>query len=331
MARATPKKKTTTNRPDFARLAQEAIATTAHPARDLERYLLPVEDLNARYRVPYEPDRRWLDYSRDFTSTHLEVSHRIGQTFRDGVFAWPDRFLDPWLDLEPIGLARPEFRVYVPDRPGTTSPPDLRYKLEWTDMLPPLVSEFDPVAHATRWRDQDAAASKVQGTSNARSNTNGEVTDVQAGVGVLYQPSTNGGVFQFRPLVLWRSWVSISTDAPPIAPPWPIATAQSYGAVRMVAQSWRAADGGDFRTDAISTVDLWNYFTTTPNRIWAHDDSGIATPEAGGWIELPANRKRVYALWAIVRAWSKGTYAGPSLSSALGMGMCSIPFMIVEH
>ena len=99
----------------------------------------------------------------------------------------------------------------------------------------------------------------------------------------------------------------------------------------MVAQSWRTSDGSDFRTDAISTIVLWNHFVFTPNRIWAHDDSGTASPGADGWIELPASRQRVYALWAIVRGWSKSVYAAPCLSSALGMGMRSIPFMIVEH
>ena len=95
--------------------------------------------------------------------------------------------------------------------------------------------------------------------------------------------------------------------------------------------TWRAIDGRDFRTDAIRTVDLWNYFTSTPNRVWSQEDSGFANPWADGWLELPANHKRVYALWAIVRGWSRSVYAAPSLSSALGMGMCSIPFMIVDH
>jgi hypothetical protein len=318
-------------RPDFVRLALAAIATTSHPAQELDKCLRPLDALAVRHPTPYEPDQRQLDYSRDFTSTHLKVSRHMGQTLRGGSFSWPDHFMDPWADFEPGFLARPEFRVYVPDLPGSTSPPDLRYSLEWTDMLAPLVNVWDPVAHAARWRDQDAAASKVAGTAYCRSNTNGDVTDAQAGVGVLYQPATSGGVFQFRPSVQWRSWVSISADAPPNSPPWPLATAQSYGAVRMVVQSWRAADGSDFRTDAIRTVDLWNYFTSTPNRVWSQEDSGFANPWADGWLELPANHRRVYALWAIVRGWSKSVYAAPSLSSALGMGMCSIPFMIVDH
>ena len=69
----------------------------------------------------------------------------------------------------------------------------------------------------------------------------------------------------------------------------------------------------------------------TPNRFWPQENSGTATPGADGWLELPANRQRVYALWAIVRGWSQSRYAAPSISSALGIGMCSVPFMIVEH
>ena len=108
---------------------------------------------------------------------------------------------------------------------------------------------------------------------------NGAESDAYAGVGVLFQPVTSRARFQFRPLVLWNSWVSISADAPPIAPPYPAATAFSVATVRMLAQSWRTVDGSDFRTDADRTVELVNYFTWTPNRVWAQDDAGVATPD----------------------------------------------------
>jgi hypothetical protein len=71
--------------------------------------------------------------------------------------------------------------------------------------------------------------------------------------------------------------------------------------------------------------------TTAPNRIWAEEESGVANPGDDGPLELPNTRQRVYALWAIIRGWSKSVYAPPSLSSVLGIGACSIPFMIVEQ
>jgi hypothetical protein len=281
--------------------------------------------------MPYEPEPRLVEYARDFARSHLEVSQRLGAELRGGGMIRADRYLAPWADFDPWLLTGPGVSVYVPDRPDSSAAPDLRYKLEWTDQLPPMVNEFDPVARAVRWRDQDASASKVQGACYARSNTNGADTDVQAGVGILFRPTRRRGRFQFRPLVLWRSWVTISADPPPVAPPHPLATAQSYGAARLVAQSWRASDGGDFRTDAVVTIPLWNEFVFTPNRFWAQANSGVANPFADGPLELPVDRRRVFALWAIVRCWSRSVYAPPSLSSALGMGWCSIPFMIVEQ
>ena len=40
--------------------------------------------------------------------------------------------------------------------------------------------------------------------------------------------------------------------------PSALATSFSYGAARLVAQSWRESDAGDFRTDAIRNMEQWN-------------------------------------------------------------------------
>ena len=50
-----------------------------------------------------------------------------------------------------------------------------------------------------------------------------------------------------------------------------------------------------------------------------------------GWVDLPADRDRVYALWVILRCYSRSTYAPPALSSAIVTAKCSVPFIFVEH
>ena len=132
-------------------------------------------------------------------------------------------------------------------------------------------------------------------------------------------------------LALWTSWISLEADYPPGTPPSALATSFSYGAARLVAQSWRASDAGDFRTDAIRDMEQWNYFVSTPNRFRAMGESGVANPGNAGWVDLPADRDRVYALWVIQRCFSRSTYAPPSLSSAIVSARCTIPFIFVEH
>jgi hypothetical protein len=321
------------DKPDLSRFvapAQEAIGLVARGRDELRRYLRPIDELSRRHPPTYEPDARLVEYARDFTTAHLEVSRGVGQAVMDGSLGSAITFLSPWGDLDIDLLRAPQLSVYLPDAPGSTADPSLRYKLEWTHTNPEL-NVFDPVARVSRWRDQLAIASKVEGKCIMRAGTNGDESDSQAGVGVLFQPGRSRGFFQFRALALWTSWVSISADDPPVPPPWPTATSQSYGAVRLVAQSWRASDATDFRTDAIRDIEVWNHFVTTPNRVWALNESGIANPGVLGWIELPANRDRVYALWVILRGWSRSTYALPSLSSAIVSGSCLVPFIIVEH
>lgn len=312
----------------WRRRALDAIRSTVSPTHALDTLLADVDAFRHRHEPVRELPADFERYAREFAATHLDASRRIGTALEDRTFTFRDHYLKPWRDLDLDVLLGPRLRVFVPDRPGSSSPADLRYALEWTTQLPPLVNEFDVAARAVRWRDQTGLASKVDGSLFARFATNGDVSDVQAGVGVLFKP-TSRRLFQFRPLILWRSWVSISADAPPTTP-YPIATVQTHSWARLVAQSWRA-DGSDFRTDAVKNIDLVDYVATTPNRVWATEDSGVATPGAAGWLELPADRNRVYALWAIIRGWSRSTYAPPSLSSAITYTSASVPFMIVEH
>ena len=314
----------------FVDLAQQAIARVDGRSDEARRLIEPLERFRERNAPPYDPDERLVDYAREHGRLHLEASRRIGETLYGGSVDRQHDFLRPWSDVELEALLAPRLNVFVPDRPGSTAEPSRRYALEWTDQKPDL-NEFDPLAKASRWRDQVAIASKSEGRCVSRSSTNGDETDVQAGVGVLFQPSRRRGSLQFRALLLYEPWVSLSADWPPLPPPQPIATAQSYGAIRLVAQSWRATDAGDFRTDALRTIELWNHFVATPDRLTGWNESGIANPGSAGWLDVPADRSRIYALWVILRCWSRSTYSPPSLSSAIVTGLCQVPFMIVEH
>ncbi|MFN8062383.1 MAG: hypothetical protein U0Q12_24740 [Vicinamibacterales bacterium] len=315
---------------EFTALAQAAIEKTARPLAALDEILKPLDAFADRHKPKPNPDPRFENYAREFSAVHLDATTRLGHYLREGALVAFDRF-GSWHDLDAGVLAAPRLRVYVPDRPGTTSPPDLRYTLSWTTMLPDF-NEYDPFYKVSRWRAQNAEARITDGTCVAGFSTNGDTTDVQAGVGIKFQPTASRGTFQFRPLVIWRTWTSLETDPPPFtAPPYPLASARSHAWVRLVAQSWRAADHGDFRTDATLSINLVDYAIATPNRFHGQEESGIANPSPANWLELPADKTRVYALWAILRGWSHSTYAHPSLSSAIASGMCSVPFMIVEH
>jgi hypothetical protein len=261
----------------FETLAREGLNALAKDAGAFREYLAPIAALEERHRLAYEPDERLDEYARDHGKSYLAVSRAVGAAVRDGTLDVSGAYLGGWRDEYADWFVSPQLRVCVADQPGSTADPALRYKLEWTDQQPEL-NFWDPIAHATRWRDQLAIASRVDGTCLVRSSTNGDQTDVQAGVGVLFRPVRRRAMFQFRALALWTSWVSISADAPPVPPPHPSATSRSYGAVRLVAQSWRASDGGDFRTDAIRDMPQWDYFVRTPDRIWEHDVSGVANP-----------------------------------------------------
>ena len=313
----------------FVPLAREGLETLAKHRNALDAYFEPIDELHARYAPQFEPDDRFVEYAKAHAERYLDLSRRIGARVMGGSFD-VGGYLGTWRDAYADAFITPHTYVYVADQPGSTQDPALRYKLEWTDQKPEL-NEWDSVAHATRWRDQLAIASKVDGTCTVRSSTNGDETDVQAAVGALFQPTGPRSVFQFRALALWTSWISLEADYPPGTPPSALATSFSYGAARLVAQSWRASDAGGFRTDAIRDMEQWNHFVSTPNRFRAMGESGVANPGNAGWVDLPADRDRVYALWVIQRCFSRSTYAPPSLSSAIVSARCTIPFIFVEH
>lgn len=325
-----PKRHATAGRERFVALARDGLASLVAAEQALRRHLDPIDALDAQYRPRYEPDAHLVEYARAHGTAYLEVSRNVGTAVRDGALDLAGGHLGGWRDAYADWFVARKLRVYVADRAGSSADPALRYRLEWTDQKPPL-NEWDQGAHASRWRDQHAIASRTEGTCIVRSATNGDQTDVQAGIGVLFQPTRSKGLFEFRALALWTSWLSLSADAPPIAPPHPVATARSYGAVRLVAQSWRAADASDFRTDAVRDLQQWDYAVGTPDRLWAHSESGIAAVGAAAWINLPADRERIYALWVILRCYSHSRYAPPSLSSAIVTAKCTVPFIFVEH
>src|SRR5512134_3511049 len=68
------------DRSKFIELAQQAIGRVGRTSDDLRRLVEPIEQLNARYRQPYEPDERLVEYAREYSRVHLEASRRIGQT-----------------------------------------------------------------------------------------------------------------------------------------------------------------------------------------------------------------------------------------------------------
>jgi hypothetical protein len=314
----------------FVPLAREGLDALAKRRRAFDAHFEAVDELHARQAPQFDPDDRYIAYAKAHAGRHLELSRRIGQTVMGGSFDVAGAYLGSWRDAYADHFVAPHTYVYVADRPGSAHDPALRFKLEWTDKKPEL-NEWDPVAHATRWRDQAAIASKADGTCTVGSSTNGDEADVQAAVGALFQPSGPRSMFQFRALALWTYWISLEADYPPGTPPGAAATSFSYGTVRLVAQSWRTSDGSDFRTDAIRDMEQWRYFVSTPNRFRAMDESGVASPGNAGWVDLPADRDRVYALWVILRCFSRSTYAPPALSSAIVSARCSIPFIFVEH
>jgi hypothetical protein len=197
----------------FETLARDGLNALAKDADAFRKYLAPIAALEERHRLVYEPDERLDEYARDHGKSYLAVSRAVGAAVRDGTLDVSGAYFGGWRDEYADWFVSPQLRVYVADQPGSTADPALRYKLEWTDQQPEL-NFWDPSAHATRWRDQLAIASKVDGTCLVRSSTNGDQTDVQAGVGVLFQPVRRRAMFQFRALALWTSWVSISADAP---------------------------------------------------------------------------------------------------------------------
>jgi hypothetical protein len=314
----------------FVPLAHEGLDALARRKSSLDAHFQPIDELRARHAPQFDADDRFVEYAKAHGERYLDLSRRIGATVMGGSFDVSGAYLGTGRDAYADWFTAPHTYVYVADRPGSAYDPALRYRLEWTDKRPEL-NEWDPVAHATRWRDQVAIASKADGTCTVRSSTNGDETDVQAAVGALFQPTGPRSMFQFRALALWTYWIHLEADYPPGTPPSAVATSFSYGAVRLVAQSWRVSDGGDFRTDAIRDMEQWRYFVSTPNRFHAMDESGVANPGNAGWVDLPADRDRVYALWVILRCFSRSTYAPPSLSSAIVSAKCTVPFIFVEH
>jgi hypothetical protein len=248
----------------FVPLAKGGLGELAKTRDPLAELLRPVDALAERYRPPYEPDQHLVDYAREYSSVHLQASQAVGAAVMDGTLDLAGDYLGSWRDAYASYYQSPQLLAYAADRPGSTIDPALRYKLEWTGLAQPNNAVWDVHAHAQRWRSQEAIASKTDGTCIVTSNTHGDETIVQAGVGALFQP-TRRPFFQFSAMALWTSWVSISADAPPAAPPHPIATALSHGAVRLVAQSWRASDRGDFRTDAIRYMPQWTHAVGTRN------------------------------------------------------------------
>jgi hypothetical protein len=191
-----PMRRARTDLARFTRLATDAVGSIDRMSEAIESYLAPIQELQTRHQLPHEPDARVIEYSRDYTRTHLEASRQIGQALLGGSIQWGGHYLKPWLDVDVESISAPRLQVYVPDRPGSRSDPAYRYKLEWIHQKPEL-NFFDPIAKATRWRDQSASASKSDGRCTCRSATNGDETDVQAGVGILFQPKRSKGLFQF--------------------------------------------------------------------------------------------------------------------------------------
>ena len=163
----------------FVSLAREGLDALAQRKSALGAHFQPIDELHARYAPQFDPDERFVEYAKAHGERYLDLSRRIGATVMGGSFDVSGAYLGTWRDAYADWFVAPRTYVYVSDRPGSAHDPGLRYKLEWTDKKPDL-NEWDAVAHASRWRDQVALASKVEGTCTVRSSTNGDETDVQA-------------------------------------------------------------------------------------------------------------------------------------------------------
>jgi hypothetical protein len=135
----------------FVPLAHEGLDALARRKSSLDAHFQPIDELRARHAPQFDADDRFVEYAKAHGERYLDLSRRIGATVMGGSFDVSGAYLGTWRDAYADWFTAPHTYVYVADRPGSAYDPALRYRLEWTDKRPEL-NEWDPVAHATRWR-----------------------------------------------------------------------------------------------------------------------------------------------------------------------------------
>jgi hypothetical protein len=215
--------------------------------------------------------------------------------------------------------------IYVPDAPGTRTPREQRYSLEWTSAAPTSVPGIPPSPVQVRDASKTSGYVGVANVVPWWSSSVGTKGWAQAGIGVVYRPRHAISRVTFVPEAQYRyEWI-INTEQR-----LPTPRMVNTGWLRLVAQRVNPVSG-IWETYVVRHIELWHGWTGNwggPFPFFVNQDNGGTGtyPAADPGLQLIATSADTLLLWFIVATYVQSD-SGPTCLNKLE---AAVPMMQVR-
>lgn len=218
-------------------------------------------------------------------------------------------------------------KVYAPDAPGTSAPPENRYGVEWVSPDPEVIRGIGPVLN--QFRDASRAvgyigvANAIPATASLSGSTHGYA---QAAIGIVYRPRSALSRVTFIPEGQYRYQWIIETKH---APGTPTPRMRNTGWLRLIAQRLDPVSGA-WELYLQRNILLWHASAGNwggPAPFYVNESRGGADTYPGNdpGLQLIATKADTLLLWFMVETYVESDQ-GPDCINKLE---ASVPLMWV--